>query len=351
MKKTLLFISVLAIGGNIVLGQSPRLLLIEECTQASCPPCAAKNPAFNALLNANTAKATSIKYQVSWPGVDPMNAQDPSEIQARAVYTGAYAVGVPFGVDNGGPLTGGQWLGDPSALTQFKIDSAQAIPSPFTMVLQHWFNTANDSIFIKCTITCSQAVSMSTPTFQVAILEKLITFANPPGANGEKTFEHVMRKMYPDAYGTQLATSWTLGQTQTLTFKEPIPSYIYKKTEIATIAWIQDDGNKNIKQAAYSPTPYATGINEVNLVNLVNTISVYPNPGNGIFTASFESLATDSYTVKITNTLGQTVYEEALNNFNGAYSKELNISSFGKGIYTLSISDSKNVVAKKVITY
>jgi hypothetical protein len=354
MKKVLLFASILSICANTIWAQSQRLLLVEECTQASCPPCAAKNPAFNALLSANTNKLVSIKYQVSWPGVDPMNAQNPGEIQARAVYTGAYSVGVPYGVNNGGPLTGGTWTGDPSALTQAKIDSAYAIPSPFNMVLTHWFNAANDSIFIKCVVTCTQAVTMNYPTFQVAMIEKLITFANPPGSNGEKTFEHVMRKMYPDAYGTLMAnTSWTVGQTQTFNFKEAMPSYIYQKSEIATVAWIQDDGSKNVKQAAFSPNTNPTGINEA---GIVKAFSVYPNPSNGIFTASFEATNNADYIVKVTNALGQVVYEEALNNFSGMYSKEINISSFGKGVYTLTISTptaigAKNENVKRMITY
>ena len=67
-----------------------------------------------------------------------------------------------------------------------------------------------------------------------------------------------------------------------------------------------------------------------------------PNPSNGAFTTSFEALNTDNYTVKITNTLGQVVYQEVLNNFNGTYSKEMNIASYGKGIYLLVISNGKN---------
>lgn len=347
MKKITLALAA-ALSSGFVFAQSPRLILIEECTQASCPPCAQKNPAFNALLNANTAKATSIKYQVSWPGTDPMNAQNPTEIQARAVYTGATSVGVPYAVNDGTVVLGGSWSGDPAGLTQSKINSEASINSPFSIALTHTFNTANDSIFIQCKITCTQAVTMTTPKLRLAMIEKLITFANPPGSNGETQFEHVMRKMYPDATGTTLAGPWTVGQTQTLTFKEKIPSYIYKKTEIATVAWIQDDSNKKIHQAGYSPSASLTGINNV---SVINALSVYPNPGNGVFTASFEAMKNDNYSVKITNAIGQVVYTEELNNFSGRYSKEMNISSFGKGIYTLSISDSKNSAVKELITY
>lgn len=73
--------------------------LHEEFTQASCGPCASQNPAFNAVLAANTAKATSLKYQTSWPGVDPMNAQNPTDVQTRVNY---YSVnGVPDAIMDG----------------------------------------------------------------------------------------------------------------------------------------------------------------------------------------------------------------------------------------------------------
>lgn len=50
-----------------------------------------------------------------------------------------------------------------------------------------------------------------------------------------------------------------------------------------------------------------------------------------LFTVSFNIEKQDNYTVKITNTIGQTVYEQSLNNFTGTYSNKIDIASFGKG--------------------
>src|SRR5262245_53204171 len=53
--------------------QSPKYCLIEEFTQASCPPCAAQNPGFEAnILEPNPGTVRQISYHTSWPGVDPM---------------------------------------------------------------------------------------------------------------------------------------------------------------------------------------------------------------------------------------------------------------------------------------
>src|ERR1035437_9390866 len=74
--------------------QTQRMVLAEEFTQASCPPCAAQNPAFNTLLQANSTKVVAIKYQTNWPGVDPMNAQTQTDVGPRVTYYNC--TGVPY---------------------------------------------------------------------------------------------------------------------------------------------------------------------------------------------------------------------------------------------------------------
>ena len=83
-KITLLaFIIVFSVAGY---SQSQRFILMEEATNASCPPCATYNPAFDALLNANRDKLTAIKYHSWWPGTDPMYSQNPEDNADRINY-------------------------------------------------------------------------------------------------------------------------------------------------------------------------------------------------------------------------------------------------------------------------
>lgn len=82
-----------------------------------------------------------------------------------------------------------------------------------------------------------------------------------------------------------------------------------------------------------------------------NYIGVFPNPNNGVFTVSFNTMTLDNYTVKVASVLGQTVYEEKLNAFSGKYSNKIDIASFRKGVYLLSVTNSKNETVKKVIVY
>ena len=81
------------------------------------------------------------------------------------------------------------------------------------------------------------------------------------------------------------------------------------------------------------------------------TMSIFPNPNSGNFMLSFQTQNKDNYKIRITNTLGQTVYEESLNDFSGDYSKKMDVATYGKGVYMLSISNSKNETVKKVMVY
>lgn len=249
MKKYSVLLALIMLSG-FAMGQSLRMVLVEEFTQASCAPCASQNPDFNALLNANASKVIPLKYQTPWPGIDPMNAQNQSQVATRVMY---YEVsGVPEMVMDGDALQT-----SPSDFTQQDIDNQAAVPSPFDIALSHWFNAAGDSVFVHCLVTATQGISMGSPRLRVAMVEEVISFTSPPGSNGEMVFEQVMRKMYPSVLGFELENAWAIGGSQTITFGAAVPGYIYDRSEIAMVAWIQDDADRHIHQAAESNAPTA----------------------------------------------------------------------------------------------
>ena len=230
--------------GVAVNAQSQRLTLLEEFTQASCGPCASQNPALNTLLSGNESKTVSIKYQVNYPGVDPMNAQTQTWVAPRTSY---YAVsGVPNIQFDGLVVSGA-----PSALTQTSINNRYAVASPFDVVVTHAYNASYDSINVSVDVTCTQAAS-GTLVLHTVLVEKEIAFCVAPGSNGETEFYSVMRKMLPSGVGTTLATAWTVGQTQNFQFTTSVPTYIYDKKELAIIAFIQNNANKDVLQTGIS---------------------------------------------------------------------------------------------------
>lgn len=254
----------------ISFGQTQRMVLTEEFTNASCGPCAGQNPAYNALLQANSSKIVALKYQVNFPGADPMNAQTQSEVAPRQTYYGVN--GVPYAPINGDtlPLTdwaGTGYTGGPYHYTQEIIDSAYASPAPFSLNLSHTLSTNLDSIFITAVVTAAQDLTgLANPKLRLAIVEKTITFSSAPGSNGETEFFDVMRKMVPNATGQTLVANWTNAQTQTFTYAVKLPTFIYNLLEVGVVGFIQTDGNKVVHQAAIS--------NPVSIANYASIPSV-----------------------------------------------------------------------------
>lgn len=243
MKKlyTLALAMLVGVAAN---AQSQRLTLLEEFTQASCGPCAAQNPALNTLLSANESKTVSIKYQTNWPGVDPMNTQTQTWVGPRVSY---YTVsGVPNIKFDGNVVSGA-----PSALNQTAIDNRYAVSSPFDVIVTHAYNSTYDSINISIDVTATAAAT-GTLVLHTVLVEKEIKFCVAPGSNGETEFYSVMRKMLPSATGTTLPMSWTVGQTQNFQFTEAVPTYIYDKKELAIIAFVQNNANKEVLQSGFS---------------------------------------------------------------------------------------------------
>ena len=242
MKKIYSLLASLIIGATCF-GQSQRLVLFEEFTQASCPPCAATNPALNTLLNANSTKIVSIKYQVSWPGYDPMYLQNTSEVNTRVSYYNV--TGVPNGVEDGN-----QFNAQPAGFTQTMINNRYAMPSPFTFSLSHAFSPNYDSIYVHAIVNCTQAVS-ATSYARFAVIERNIWWCAPPGTNGETHFEGVMKKMLPNVTGTLMPATINVGDQFTYDFAWKLTG-IYDANQLAVVGFIQNNTTKEVYQAGYS---------------------------------------------------------------------------------------------------
>lgn len=260
-----------------------RLVLVEHFTQASCGPCASQNPALKVLLDANPTKVVALKYQVSWPGYDPMYLANPTEVDARVQYYGV--TGVPNSVmDGSGPGSPG------TIVTQATIDNRYNTAAPLNLTASHQWTPGYDSIQIgvfianagTSTVTSGAAGSLK---LHVAIVEEEINYPSAPGSNGETSFYQVMRKMVPNQNGTTLADTWTAGQTQMLSFKVAAPSYLANLNEVAIVAFIQDNQGKAVLNAART-TP--------------QTVSGLPDLGVTAFTAATAGLCNGATTPTMT---------------------------------------------------
>ncbi len=77
--------------------------------------------------------------------------------------------------------------------------------------------------------------------------------------------------------------------------------------------------------------------------NSSNAFEVYPNPSNGIFNIAFIAEKSEKIGINITNNLGQIIYSTTITSHTGINTNTLDLSSFSKGLYFLSTSNSSKV--------
>ena len=238
---------------SLGLAQTARNVLVEEFTQASCVPCASQNPDFNKLLLRKADKVIPIKYQVAWPGFDPMYESNPDEVDQRVDF---YAVeGVPE-VRTNGVLVPERfnYEGAPSDLTEGDIDMAYNNLTPLHIELNHnWLGV--DSIEINIRIYNSSNSDFTNENLHLftALVEKEIIFPIAPGSNGEKDFSWVMRKMIPSASGLDMG-SLTIKAHDSLFIRQTValPGNFYSKGQIAALTFAQDILTYEVIQSAVS---------------------------------------------------------------------------------------------------
>lgn len=274
MKKNLLTLSLVVLGMSM-LAQTPRLSLFEEFTGETCPPCAATNPGLNTLLASptNTPKVVAIKWQVPIPSA-PSNTwslyrTNQAEIDWRwkSAASGNYgypsqntaATAITDGINSApsGRLDGQhQWTfgaasDHPANLSNAAISTAQSYTSAFSITMTRDWNSTGTAITLTVNIVATAPfTAVGNLVFRTVMVERLIQFSVQPGTNGEKDFEDVAIKSFPSLQaGTPMASTWTIGQTQTFTLNCAIPSYTRKKEQIAFVGFIQDDGNRKVAQA------------------------------------------------------------------------------------------------------
>ncbi len=261
MKKDL-FAFCLVLFGFSLIAQTPRLSLYEEFTGETCPPCASTNPGLNVLLASptNTPKIVAIKWQVPIPSA-PSNTwslyqTNKTEIDWRWTangygYNPAINSAPSSKIDGQEATVFGAISGHPTNLNNAVIATAQSYTSAFQVGMSRAWNYNCSAVIVTVNIQATaNFTSTGSLVFRTVMVEKLIQFSVQPGTNGEKNFEDAAIKSFPTLQsGVSMAPTWTVGQTQTFTLNCVIPSYARKKSEIAFVGFIQDDGNKKVAQA------------------------------------------------------------------------------------------------------
>ena len=242
-KSTVILASLLMLVSLKLNAQNERVLLFECFTNTGCGPCAQQNPALDALINANGDRIAAIKYHMSWPSAaDPMYLHNTTDNDARR---GVYNVSsVPHTV-----VDGIRFGGIPNGLSQNMVNNWLNIESPFEMRLSYEVDEAANTITVHVMGRSSASIQGNVRLY-VGVIEKAIHFNSAPGSNGEKDFYSVMKKLLPTASGTRIGDVKP-GDYFAHSFTWELAN-IYDMSQLDAIAWIQNQGTKEVYQACKS---------------------------------------------------------------------------------------------------
>lgn len=222
---------------------SPRNVLVEELTTASCPPCATYNPAFHKYLHTSEVSGNVIPliFHPSWPSPDVMYSDDPNMHTGRQVYYEPSGISVPAtAIDGSYPPI------NPADLAAVRnlVAADSGKNCPYTITVTETKSGASVTI----TVTVQSDVAITNKKLRVAAVEYYHHYDNA-GTNGEKDFSWICRKMFPDFNGQDI--SLAAGASKDFTFNYTIKS-AWTTNQMYAVAFIQDDATKKVLQAGTS---------------------------------------------------------------------------------------------------
>lgn len=78
-------------------------------------------------------------------------------------------------------------------------------------------------------------------------------------------------------------------------------------------------------------------------------VEYYPNPNNGKFNLRFKPESKGTTVVRVLDSKGQEVFVDTVEKLNGEYSRQIDLTPFGKGLYFLQIAQGKRYHTKKIL--
>jgi hypothetical protein len=246
MKKAILILLVFVFISQ--LNAYEKLSLVERFTNASCGPCAELNSQWYTATTQNYVNSgliSHIVYNVWWPGAgDPMYLLNQADNTTRTNYYGCNYV--PWIDINGTHIN--ETL---SAFTN-AVANGNAQFAPFNIVIFQGIVSNNlIEVTVKIIRDPTDITTFGNIKLRVALTEKTVSFASPPGGNGEKEFYSICRKMLPNAGGSTFTIPAPGDSVEISLQYVPTPEFLQAVNldSIRVVAFVQDDNTRQIYQS------------------------------------------------------------------------------------------------------
>lgn len=138
------------------------------------------------------------------------------------------------------------------------------------------------------------------------------------------------------------------GDSLIFTFDQTADLSDYKTYEIVVYTSLNGDTLLHNDTIYLTVEHEDTGVDDLYKKSL-SDIRIYPNPTDGTFILSFESIRNNKITISLQNLAGQTLYHEKCQVGKGYQLIRINMENFRPGIYLLNLRTSKGSFTGKII--
>jgi hypothetical protein len=142
--------------------------------------------------------------------------------------------------------------------------------------------------------------------------------------------------------------AWEAGKEFTLAL---VPVSGKAEVELVNDAWTGELANNGDYFVSLGGQD-RTGVIYKSLANASDTdgtVTIQPNPNNGLFNFQFTTLGPTNIQVEVVNALGQAVYSDRQNAFEGLYRREMDLTNQSNGIYYLKVTRNGEQSVHKVV--
>jgi hypothetical protein len=176
-------------------------------------------------------------------------------------------------------------------------------------------------------------------TVHVVIIEKEII--DIVSSFGENKFESVARTMLPEADGTSYNIQWDPGTSREFDLNYYYQD-IFNDDEVHIVAFVQDNGTREVYQAEMVPADPLLGIGDEIEENR-QLFQVYPNPTQRYTNIKFAEPLAEEVQVQIMDHCGRIISIQEINR--GEQVQSINISKYNPGIYIVCLITENEVIA------
>ncbi len=287
---------------DIWVGERTKKVLVEYFTNMGIDSTIKNiNQDFNSVINKMNKDIIDLQFHMDRPGPDVFYDQDEVSSNSRDLYY-SYPK-VPFAIIDGGRGNQNAFLIDFASeeLNESDLDLAVLEDNKFDIELTT--DIGNDYLNIDINITSLSKLGEKYITLHVVVVERLIK--DETSDWGESDFESVVRAMLPDAAGTSFNINWIPGTTEHVNL-DYFYQGIYDRHEVRVVAFVQDNSNLEVYQAAIV-NPYAAVGFEQEIVEDKNLFLIYPNPAREYTNFTFTEPLSEGTRVEIVDNSGRLI--------------------------------------------